>query len=91
MRRIETAYDSQGNAYLFTSYDAASGGSVVNQVEDLFNGLGQLTTQYQAHAGAVLARRGRARVRSGCSAAPQASTAKERSCTVRSAVIPIPG
>ena len=32
VRRIDTAYDTQGNAYLFTSYDAASGGSIVNQV-----------------------------------------------------------
>jgi RHS repeat-associated protein len=53
VRRLETAYDSQGNAYLFTSYDAAAGGSVVNQVEDLFNGLGQLTREYQAVSGAV--------------------------------------
>ena len=51
--RLQTAYDSQGNAYLFTSYDAASGGSVVNQVQDVFNGLGQLTTEYQSHSGAV--------------------------------------
>ena len=35
VRRIETAYDTQGNPYLFTSYDAASGGSVVNQVQDV--------------------------------------------------------
>ena len=33
VRRIDTAYDSQGNAYLVTSYDAATGGSVVNQVQ----------------------------------------------------------
>ena len=48
MRRIETAYDSQGNVYLLTSYDAASGGNVVNQVQREFNGLGQMTKQYQA-------------------------------------------
>src|SRR5262249_59622104 len=53
VRRQELAYDGQGNAYLFTRYDAASGGNVVNQVEDLFNGLGQLTRQYQEHSGAV--------------------------------------
>ncbi len=34
VRRIQTAYDTQGNPYLVTSYDAASGGSVVNQVQD---------------------------------------------------------
>src|SRR5213078_4703369 len=54
VRRLETAYDGQGNPYLFTSYDAASGGNVVNQVQDVFNGLGQLTTEYQSHAGPVV-------------------------------------
>jgi RHS repeat-associated protein len=53
IRRIETAYDGQGNAYLITSYTAASGGTVVNQVRREFNGLGQLTTEWQAHSGAV--------------------------------------
>jgi RHS repeat-associated protein len=53
VRRIETAFDGQGNPYLITSYDAASGGSVVNQVQRAFNGLGQMTTEYQEHAGAV--------------------------------------
>jgi YD repeat-containing protein len=53
VQRLETAYDGQGNAYLLTSYDAASGGSVVNQVQRTFNGLGQLTAEYQEHAGAV--------------------------------------
>ena len=53
VRRIDTAYDSQGNAYLVTSYDAPTGGNVVNQVEDVYNGLGQLTAEYQSHSGAV--------------------------------------
>src|SRR5581483_1977608 len=53
VRRLETAYDSAGRPYLFTSYDAASSGSIVNQVEDVYNGLGQLITEYQAHGGAV--------------------------------------
>src|SRR5262249_39156309 len=53
VRRLETAYDGQGHAYLFTSYDAATGGNVVNQVQDAFNGLGQLTQQWQSHSGAV--------------------------------------
>ena len=43
IRRIDYAYDSQGNQYLITSYDAASGGNIVNQVENVYNGLGQLT------------------------------------------------
>jgi RHS repeat-associated protein len=53
VRRIETAYDGQGNAYQVTSYSAASGGTVVNQVQRTFNGLGQMTTEYQEHGGAV--------------------------------------
>jgi len=53
VRRIETAYDTQGNAYLFTSYNAASGGSIVNQVQREFNGLGQLITEWQATNGVV--------------------------------------
>src|SRR5262249_42143628 len=53
VRRLETAYDTAGNAYLYTSYDAASAGNVVNQVQQVYNGLGQLTTEYQAHSGAV--------------------------------------
>jgi RHS repeat-associated protein len=53
VRRIETAYDGQGNPYLVTSYDAASGGNIVNQVQRAYNGLGQLTAEYQSHAGAV--------------------------------------
>jgi RHS repeat-associated protein len=53
VRRIDTAYDSQGNPYLVTSYDAATGGSIVNQVERQFNGLGQMTADYQQAGGAV--------------------------------------
>src|SRR5579884_254596 len=53
IRRIEYAYDSQGNNSLVTSYNAASGGSIVNQVQRVYNGLGQLTGEYQSHSGAV--------------------------------------
>lgn len=53
VRRLGTEFDTQGNAYKFTSYDAATGGSVVNQVQRVFNGLGQLTTEYQATSGSV--------------------------------------
>jgi len=51
--RRETKYDTQGNAYLFTSFDAATGGSIVNQVKRQFNGFGQITHEYQAIDGAV--------------------------------------
>ena len=53
VRRVETAYDGQGNAYLVTSYNAASSGTIVNQVQRAYNGLGQMTTEWQAHGGAV--------------------------------------
>ena len=53
VRRVETAYDGQGNAYLVTTYNAASSGSVVNQVKREYNGLGQLTADWQSHSGAV--------------------------------------
>src|SRR5579885_3317312 len=53
IRRIQYAYDSQGNLSLITSYNAASGGSIVNQVQRVYNGLGQLTGEYQSHSGAV--------------------------------------
>ena len=53
VRRLETAYNSAGQASLFTSYDAPSGGTILNQVERVFNGLGQLTGEYQEHHGAV--------------------------------------
>jgi hypothetical protein len=53
VRRVKVAYDRQGNPYLFTNYDASSGGYVVNQVKREFNGLGQLTSEWQDHAGAV--------------------------------------
>jgi len=53
VRLITTAYDGQGHAYLVTSYSATSGGTVVNQVQRLYNGLGQLTADYQSASGAV--------------------------------------
>ena len=48
---LGAAYDSQGNPTLLTSYGA--GGSVVNQVQDVYDGLGNLVTQYQSHSGLV--------------------------------------
>jgi RHS repeat-associated protein len=53
VRRLAYAYDAGGRMYLYTSYDAASVGSVVNQVQQAYNGLGQLITEYQSHSGAV--------------------------------------
>src|SRR5438128_5711644 len=47
------AYDTGGRPYLFTSYDAATGGNIVNQVQRAYNGLEQLTAEYQSHSGPV--------------------------------------
>ncbi|NNM85249.1 MAG: RHS repeat-associated core domain-containing protein [Phycisphaerales bacterium] len=51
--RIDTAYNSQGLPYLLTSYADTAGTQIVNQVENIYNGLGQITQQYQAVNGAV--------------------------------------
>ena len=51
--RIDTAYNNQGLPYLLTSYADTAGTQIVNQVENIYNGLGQLTQQYQAVTGAV--------------------------------------
>ena len=53
VRRQTVAYNALGLPYLYTSYNAASGGSIVNQVQDVYNGLGQLTGEYQEQTGAV--------------------------------------
>ena len=44
-------YDVFGNVLLATSLNAQHG--TVNQVENVYNGLGQLLTQYQEHSGEV--------------------------------------
>ena len=43
------AFDTGGRPYLFSSYSAPSSGTLVNQVERVYNGLNQLTNEYQAH------------------------------------------
>src|SRR5262249_50261725 len=43
----------QGSPYLVTSYDAASGGNVVNQVQRAYDGLGNLVQEWQATTGTV--------------------------------------
>ena len=42
-----------GRGTLFTAYDAAEGGAVVNEVRRDYNGLGQLVRAWQSHAGSV--------------------------------------
>jgi RHS repeat-associated protein len=53
VRRIDTAYDTQGNTYLLTSYSDTGGTTIVNQVQRAFNGLAQMTQEWQSHSGAV--------------------------------------
>src|SRR5262249_25968610 len=53
VRRIDTAYDTQGNAYLLTNYADTGGATIANQVQRAFNGLAQLTQEWQSHSGAV--------------------------------------
>jgi RHS repeat-associated protein len=49
--KLGYSFDTGGRPFQFTSY--RPDGSVVNQVQRSYNGLGQLTAEYQAHAGAV--------------------------------------
>ncbi|HXE53178.1 MAG TPA: LamG-like jellyroll fold domain-containing protein [Tepidisphaeraceae bacterium] len=51
--RLGFSYNGLGLPFKQTSYSDASGISIVNQVEDLYNGFGQLTTEYQEHSGQV--------------------------------------
>src|SRR5262249_38947844 len=53
VRRLEISCDTQGNAAVLTSYDAPSGGNPVNQVLRQYNGLAQLTAEFQSHSGVV--------------------------------------
>ena len=47
---IATAYDTLGDPYLITSYN---GDTVVNQVENVYNGLDQLSHEFQCVNGSV--------------------------------------
>ena len=53
IRALGYNYTALGLPYQQTSYSNAAGTTVVNQVEDVYNGYGQLITQYQEHSGAV--------------------------------------
>ncbi len=53
VKRIDTAYDTGGRPFLFTSYNSATATDPVtnqlNQVQRTFNGLAQLITEAQVH------------------------------------------
>ncbi len=51
VRRMGYTFNTQGLPELSTSYSDTSGTTVVNQVKRIYNGLGQLTTEYQDHDG----------------------------------------
>lgn len=51
--RIGSSYDLRGFPVKVSSYDAASGGSVVNEVEFVYDAFGNLKEDWQSHAGAV--------------------------------------
>ena len=53
VRRIEDSYNVRGQVESVTSYDAASGGNVVNQVDYTYNDAGLLSREYEEHDGAV--------------------------------------
>ncbi len=53
VRALGTTYDTLGDVVLATSYGWGSPPAVVNQVEDIYDGLGNLVAQYQSHSGAV--------------------------------------
>jgi YD repeat-containing protein len=55
VRRIETAYEVRGMKARITSFDnpAVGGGTVLNESTFAYNNYGQVTSEFQAHAGTV--------------------------------------
>ncbi|HEX3655331.1 MAG TPA: hypothetical protein VHV55_05985, partial [Pirellulales bacterium] len=53
VRRIARTYNTAGLPQNVTSYSAATGGTVVNDIQYQYNGFRQLTAEYQSHSGAV--------------------------------------
>jgi RHS repeat-associated protein len=53
IRRLEMAYDTLGEMRLATSFDAATGGTVKNQIARVFAGFGKVASESQAHTGVV--------------------------------------
>jgi len=51
--RCGYTYEVRGMVENVTHYNAATGGTVVNDVQNEYNTFGQLITQYQSHSGAV--------------------------------------
>ncbi|HXE53660.1 MAG TPA: hypothetical protein VN541_11615, partial [Tepidisphaeraceae bacterium] len=53
IQRLGFSYNGLGLPFKETSYKDTAGTQIANQVEDLHNGYGQLTQQYQDHSKAV--------------------------------------
>jgi RHS repeat-associated protein len=53
VRALGYSYNALSLPYQQTSYSNSSATTVVNQVQNAYNGYGQLTTQYQEHSGSV--------------------------------------
>jgi hypothetical protein len=53
VRRIQYEYDDVSRTRRVTSYNASTGGSVVNEVARFYDGWGNISYDYQNHAGAV--------------------------------------
>ena len=55
VRRIATEFDTLGRKAKITSYDnpTVGSGSIVNELEFVYDDFGQLVTEYQEHGGAV--------------------------------------
>lgn len=51
--RIDYSYNNRGQSWKVTSYDAATGGSVVNESAFEYDAFGNLIKDWQSHAGAV--------------------------------------
>lgn len=47
-------YTALGLPYQSTSFSDTAGATIVNRVQDVYNGLGQLTGEYQSHTGDVV-------------------------------------
>ncbi len=54
VRRISTAYDDVGRVHSITSYADTGGTTVVNQVQEAYDGWGNLVQEWQNQTGAVV-------------------------------------
>src|SRR6185437_15165573 len=53
IKRLGFSFNALGLPFQQTSYTDTAGTSIANQVEDLYNGYGQLVQQFQSHSGQV--------------------------------------